>query len=608
MLAGRYRLLNPLAEGGMGTVWLASDETLRRDVAIKELRLPPGVEPRRRQGLYAAALREANIAARIKHPSIVTIHDVVVDDGRPWIVMELLSGASLERTVHEEGPLPPARAARAGLSVLDALSAVHSAGVVHRDVEPGNVFLTRDGKAVLTDFGIAVAEGDSGATSTGHLVGSPNYIAPERLRGERGGPYSDLWSLGATLYFAVEGVPPHPADTPVGAISRVLTEPPRPPGRAGALGPVLVAMLDPLPAARPSFDAVSRLLEEVALGRVPAGFATPAPAAPADPAGPAGPAASPYGPAAPGAPDLSSTGPGSSGHGSSGQRPSGQGPSGHGPAGHEHIGHGSTGPEPTGPADPGPERYGAGTPGAEPPGAGPAPAAAPAGQAAAPEPRRRRALVWAAVEIGGIAAVIGAALGVGHLVSAAGEPPPPVRLSEKPGAFTVPVDLCALLPAEKVKQLLPALTGAGKPTGTGGCEWATPGAGLTVTPVGQGEQWGKSPRQAHERFVNQRNLTIPSGQVVWGWQEISAPSRSARSTGPLPVEQVGDEAFGHDVYENRRTGRLEQSNVTFRVDNLVVEVGYTVVDESRDGPAIRSGARTAATWVADALNKQRAAG
>ncbi|GGS80047.1 hypothetical protein GCM10010156_43560 [Planobispora rosea] len=536
MLAGRYRLLNPLAEGGMGTVWLASDETLRRDVAVKEVRLPPDLPPLQRQDVCAAALREANLAARLKHPSIVTIHDVVVEDDRPWIIMELLTGESLEKIVRDRRPLPPLQAARAGVGILSALVAAHAAGVLHRDVKPGNIFLTRTGKAVLTDFGIAVAEGDGVSAQTSRLVGSPNYIAPERLRGERGGTYSDLWSLGATLYFAVEGVPPHPADTPISAISRVLTEPPRPPERAGELGPLLMRMLHPLPAARPSFDDVSRELQEIASGRQ----------------APGSPASEPF--VLPDSPEPPGPRPGLTGAGPTGSVPTRRASSLVRPA------------------------------------------------------RGRSALLWAVTEVAAVAVIVAATAGVVHLTEDRTAPAAPAKLSEKPGAFATPVDLCGLISTERAKQLLPALTGAGKATNRGGCAWTTSGKGLVVEPAGQDEQWGKSPRQAHELFVNQRNAVIPSGQLSWSWADISAGARSARSTGPLPVRPAGDEAFGYDVYENRRTGRLEQSYVTLRVDNLVVEVAYTVVDGTKDGPAIRSGAHTAALWVAEALNKQKAAG
>ncbi|MDP9846318.1 hypothetical protein J2853_005529 [Streptosporangium lutulentum] len=517
VLAGRYRLLNPLAEGGTGTVWLAADETLGRDVAVKEIRLPPDLGPVQRQEIYVAALREANLAARLKHPSIVTVHDVIIEQDRPWLVMERLSGATLEQTVRERRPLPVHQAARVGVGILSALAAAHSAGLLHRDVNPGNVFLTRAGRAILTDFGLAVVDGEATSGRTGHLVGTPNYVAPERLRGERGSPASDLWSLGATLYFAIEGLPPHPAATSIAVINRVLTEPARPPERAGALGPLLMLMLDPLPEARPSFDTVSRVLGEVATG------------------------------------------------------------------------HPATAPAPAPAFVPAPHR--------------PQPAPALRGVV-----QPRGAALWAAVEVGVVAVVIGATMGVVHLSADPAPVEKPVTFSEKPGAFTTPVDMCKLLPVADVRQLLPALTSEGEPTSTGGCQWVISGMGLEMSPSGLNKQWGKSPRQAHELFVNERNNVIPNGQVAWSWSDIDAGIRSARSTGPLPVKPAGSEAFGYDFYENRKTGRLEQSHVVFRVDNLVVDVAYTVVDGSKDGPAVQAGAHTAAVWVANALNKQKAGG
>ncbi|GAA3121693.1 serine/threonine-protein kinase [Streptosporangium carneum] len=547
VLAGRYRLLNPLAEGGTGAVWLAADEMLRRDVAVKEVRLPPDLDPVRRQEACASALREANLAARLKHPSIVTVHDVIIDQDRPWVVMELLSGASLEQTVRQRQPLPTHQAARVGVGILSALVAAHAAGVIHRDVKPGNVFLTRTGRAVLTDFGVAVVEGEATAGRTGHLIGSPNYIAPERLRGERGGPASDLWSLGATLYFAVEGLPPHPAETPVAAIGRVLTDPARPPERAGALGPLLTLMLAPRAEDRPSFDDVARSLQEIALGR-------PATALPPGPSG-----SVPSGPVLERIPV---------------------------PSEHERpLPEESTGGRRQAGAR---ERSG--------------------GHAPVPVPRGRRTAVWAAAEVAAVVAVIAVTAGVAHLLSDGTAPAAPARLSEKPGVFAVPVDPCKLISATEVRQLLPALKAAGQPTNQGGCQWTTPGVGLQVYPAGLDKQWGKSPRQAHELFVNQRHSVLPSGQTAWSWPGIKAGVRSARSTGPLEVGPAGDEAFGYDLYENRKTGRLEKSHVVLRVDNLVLEVAYTVVDGSKDGPKIQAGAHTAATWVAQALNKQKASG
>ncbi|GAT65305.1 serine/threonine protein kinase [Planomonospora sphaerica] len=663
VLAGRYRLLRPLSEGGDGIVWLAADEVLHRDVAVREVRIPSGLGPVARQTFHAAALRETNLAVRIKHPSIVVVHDVVVDDDRPWIVMELLHGASLEETVRERRPLPPRQAARVGAGVLGALSAVHAAGVLHRGIAPGNVFLAEDGRALLTDFGIVLTESGGEAPSTGRPIGAPGYTAPERLRGALGDARSDLWSLGATLYFAVEGTPPHPADTPADTIRRTLAEPPRRPERAGALGPLLMLMLAPSPIARPSAEAVARMLDDVAQGRsttalppapapagpVPSG-ALPAPAlaetsapGPLTP-GPAAPESSFPGPStsapafpepltpgpvlpAPASFETSFPGPSISAPSLLGPAASGRGPSGTAAGGTDVPGSVPPGrvlplPAPARTGDPRPGGTGPDldvtgeTPGISPE---PSPGTAPSVRAPLPArpPREDRAsvrfprtggpLVWAAAEITALAVLGGVAMGVTGLVSSGADPAPAAELSERPGAFASPVDVCGLIPADRVRQLLPALAGEGRPTDGGGCEWTSPGTGLRVAPAGPAAQWGRSPQQAHELFVNRRNGTIPDGGLVWSRSSISAGIRSARNTGPLPVKPVGEEAFGHDVYENRTTGRLERSHVTFRVDNLVVEVEYTVVDGSKDGPAIQSGAHTAATWVADALRKQKAA-
>jgi serine/threonine protein kinase len=209
IVAGRYRLIEHLGSGGMGTVWLAQDELLRRRVAVKEVFPPPGLTESERQVLRERTLREARTAARLSHPNVVTIYDVAEDDGRPWIVMELIEARSLRELVDQNGPLDPRAAARVGLQLLAALRSAHAIGVMHRDVKPGNVLMHADGRAVLADFGIARAEDSPATTTSGVLVGSPSYIAPERAQGERGGPASDLWSLGATLYAAVEGRPPY---------------------------------------------------------------------------------------------------------------------------------------------------------------------------------------------------------------------------------------------------------------------------------------------------------------------------------------------------------------------------------------------------------------
>ncbi|WP_241682832.1 serine/threonine-protein kinase [Actinomadura sp. J1-007] len=206
VVGGRYRLVERIGRGGMGTVWTAVDETLRRDVAVKEVLLPEGLSAEERRVAGERARREARAAALIDHPGVVTVHDVVVEDGRPWIVMELIEGRSLGALIRENGPSHPKWVATVGLRLLDALEAAHARGVLHRDVKPGNVLLA-DGLVYLTDFGIASIEADTSLTRTGALVGSPGYMAPERLREEPAGPGSDLWSLGATLYTAAEGAP-----------------------------------------------------------------------------------------------------------------------------------------------------------------------------------------------------------------------------------------------------------------------------------------------------------------------------------------------------------------------------------------------------------------
>ncbi|GAA2605288.1 serine/threonine-protein kinase [Actinomadura fulvescens] len=286
VLAGRYRLVARLGSGGMGTVWAAVDEVLRRDVAVKEVRLPEGLAPADRELIAERARREARAAALIDHPNVITVHDVVVEDRRPWIVMELVRGVSLDRLVREGGPRPPAAVAQIGLRLLDALEAAHARGVLHRDVKPSNVLLAGD-RVVLTDFGIADLETGSDLTRTGTLVGSPGYIAPERLREEAAGPGSDLWSLGATLYAAVEGRAPFERETPMAVLGAVLTEEPRPPQRSGSLAPLLWYLLNKDPAARLSVEETRQVLRNVAEGR-PSGLRDPAPAAPlaASPVGP----------------------------------------------------------------------------------------------------------------------------------------------------------------------------------------------------------------------------------------------------------------------------------------------------------------------------------
>ena len=188
VVAGRYELLDRIGQGAMGTVWRAQDLVLTRDVAVKEVRLPNLVSDHDRQVLRERTLREARVSAKLSHPGVVTVHDVIEDGGTPWIVMELVDARSLDRVLAEDGPLPPQRAAATGVMLLGALASAHAAGIVHRDVKPGNVLLTREGRAVLTDFGIATLDGEPGLTQMGMVMGTPGFCAPERIRGEPGQP------------------------------------------------------------------------------------------------------------------------------------------------------------------------------------------------------------------------------------------------------------------------------------------------------------------------------------------------------------------------------------------------------------------------------------
>ncbi|MGQ5635588.1 MULTISPECIES: protein kinase domain-containing protein [unclassified Streptomyces] len=269
LIAGRYRLADSIGSGGMGRVWRAHDEVLHRAVAVKELTAALYVSDSDRAVLLARTRAEARAAARINHSAVVTVHDVLEHDGRPWIVMELVEGHSLADAVKERGRIEPQEAARIGLWVLRALRAAHAAGVLHRDVKPGNVLLGRDGRVLLTDFGIAQIEGDSTITRTGEVVGSVDYLAPERVRGHDPGPASDLWALGATLYTAVEGRSPFRRTSPLSTMQAVVEEEADEPRHAGALGPVIAALLRKEPERRPSVEEAEQMLAEAAEGRRP---------------------------------------------------------------------------------------------------------------------------------------------------------------------------------------------------------------------------------------------------------------------------------------------------------------------------------------------------
>ncbi|MEV7343157.1 serine/threonine-protein kinase [Streptomyces sp. NPDC093544] len=269
LLAGRYRLVETIGSGGMGRVWRAHDEVLHRVVAVKELTAALYVAESDRAPMLARTRAEARAAARINHPAVVTVHDVLDHDNRPWIVMELVEGNSLADEVKEKGRVEPAEAARIGLWVLRALRAAHAAGVLHRDVKPGNVLLAADRRVLLTDFGIAQVEGDTTITRTGEIVGSVDYLAPERVRGYEFGPSSDLWALGATLYTAVEGRSAFRRTTPLTTMRAVVEDEPEPSAYAGPLGPVIASLLRKDPALRPSAEEAEQMLAEAAEGRRP---------------------------------------------------------------------------------------------------------------------------------------------------------------------------------------------------------------------------------------------------------------------------------------------------------------------------------------------------
>ncbi|WP_433206555.1 protein kinase domain-containing protein [Dactylosporangium sp. CS-047395] len=249
----------------MGRVWRARDETLHRDVAVKQIVLPPELLDSARDVAMERTLREARAAARLSHPNVVRVYDVLAAEGQPWLVMEYVRSRSLDQVIREDGPLPPRRVAEIGLAVLDALRAAHRAGVDHRDIKPGNVLLAEDGRVVLTDFGIARVEGEGHVTRTGLVLGSPEFIAPERAREGIAGPAGDLWSLGATLYAAVEGRSPFGRGSAMETLSALASEEADPPQRAGALTPALRALLRKDPKARADFAQTDELLRRALL-------------------------------------------------------------------------------------------------------------------------------------------------------------------------------------------------------------------------------------------------------------------------------------------------------------------------------------------------------
>lgn len=337
VIDGRFTLVDRLGSGGMGMVWRARDLALHRDVALKEVRPPdPALaeyDPEGARTLRARVLREARALARLDHPNVVTVHHIIDpgEDAYPWIVMELVAGSSLHDRL-AEGPMEPAEAAGLGRGILSALNAAHASGIQHRDVKPANVLLRTDGRPVLTDFGIAAIRESTSLTMTGALIGSPDYIAPERIRGTEGDPSSDLWSLGMMLYVAVEGHHPLRKATTLATLAAVLDEDVPPPVRAGALTPALTALLTRDVPARPDAATLDRMLAEAerpagaqrpgAPGTVGAPRTTPGPQSAPDPrstygTAPAGPRSEPPAPTRPAHPptpapaDRGPTGPGS---------------------------------------------------------------------------------------------------------------------------------------------------------------------------------------------------------------------------------------------------------------------------------------------------------
>ncbi|GAU66830.1 putative serine/threonine-protein kinase [Streptomyces sp. NBRC 110611] len=275
LVAGRYRLVEHVGRGGMGTVWRAEDEVLGRQVAVKKLHVQPHLQDDDIQRLYERTRREARSAARITHPNVIVVHDVVDDEGLPCIVMEYIPSVTLSDVLKRQGTLPPREAARIGASMAAALRAAHDAGVLHRDIKPANVLLGQDGRIVLTDFGIAVQPGTPSLTKTGELVGSIHYLAPERLRSNvaEPGPASDLWSLGAALYEAVEGRHPFQRDTAIETAYAIATEAHDPPRNAGDLIPVIQGLLAKDPGQRMDVRETERLLSRAAASIGPAGTA-----------------------------------------------------------------------------------------------------------------------------------------------------------------------------------------------------------------------------------------------------------------------------------------------------------------------------------------------
>lgn len=476
----------------MGTVWLARDEMLDREVAVKELTLPDGLDQAERADAATRSVREAQATAQLRHPGIVALHDVIVEQGRPWLVMELLRGRTLAQQVSEYGRLPAEQVARIGADMLDALTVAHAHGLQHRDVKPGNIFLTDGGRVVLTDFGIARQEGLETLTQAGMMIGSPGFIAPERLEGEPGGPASDLWSLAATLFVAAEGRPPYPG-SPTERIRATLTLPP--PQAGGPIGPLLAAMMARHPAARPDQQSALTALRQVAEGRRPQ---LP--------------------------PAQESTAPGRSGKG--------------------------------------------------------------------------RKKLWIP-----LAAVVVALSATGAFLVVDREPAPPE-------AFTLPIDVCSLVSAKEVGELLktkqPPKGDPGSDSEGPTCGWELPNYGISVQVQHDSDTpnpWSMTPQSAHQLFVNQERVwDEPNEALRWTWEGIGAGGKNlATSTKSRRVAEHGEEAFAYEL--KGPDGRVHTAYLCYRLANLVVRVNYTTLANKPTDVSIKDTAVKVATVTEQALRR-----
>ncbi|TDC70014.1 serine/threonine protein kinase [Micromonospora sp. KC606] len=276
VVAGRYRLVELVGRGGMGRVWRALDEVLHREVAVKEVLPPHWLSESEGDDLRRRTLREARTAARLNHPNVVRVYDVVRVGGHPWIVMEYVPSRTLQAVLDDDGPLDPVRAAGVGRALLAALRAAHTANVLHRDVKPQNVLVRQDGQIMLTDFGLATFDGEDGVlTRPGMVLGSPQFVAPERAAQGVSSVEADLWSLGATLYAAVEGRPPYARGTAMATLAALANDPPDPAPHAGPLAPVLAGLLCRDPRRRIGHDEADRRLVAVERDPEPSDEAEP---------------------------------------------------------------------------------------------------------------------------------------------------------------------------------------------------------------------------------------------------------------------------------------------------------------------------------------------